>query len=141
MLWIKAFHIIFMVTWFCGLFYLPRLYVYHAEAKDDTSIQRFKIMERKLYFGITTPGGLFTILFGFWYFSFNSGAYLHAPWFHFKMFLVVLLVIYHIYLGKLYFAFKNDRNQHGSLFYRIINEIPLVFLIGIVLAVVLKPIL
>lgn len=140
MLWVKAFHIIFMVTWFAGLFYLPRLFVYHAMASDQISIDRFKIMERKLYYGIMTPGAIFTLLFGGWLLSDNFHAYMHMPWMHFKLTLVFLLIVYHLYLGKLRMAFKNDRNTHGHVFYRILNEIPALLLAGIVILVIVKPI-
>jgi protoporphyrinogen IX oxidase len=139
MLWIKSFHIIFMVTWFSGLFYLPRLYVYHAEATDPISLARFKIMERKLYFGIATPGAILTVLFGLWLFSLNSSIYMREAWFHIKLSLVVLLVIYHIYLGKLLFTFKHDKNTHSHVFYRLLNEIPVIFLVAIVILAEIKP--
>ena len=137
--WIKALHIIFMVTWFSGLFYLPRLFVYHAMATDRISIDRFKIMERKLFFGIMTPGMIFTILFGGWLLSYNMHGYMHAGWMHMKLTLVFLLIIYHLYLGKLMMAFKHERNRHGHVFYRILNEIPVLFLAAIVILVVVKP--
>ena len=139
MLWVKSFHIIFMVTWFAGLFYLPRLYVYHAMSSDEISNERFKIMERKLFFGITTPGMIFTIIFGLWLLSYNMHGYMQAGWMHMKLTLVLLLVLYHCYLGKLYFDFKNNRNKHGHVFYRILNEIPVFILAGIVILVVVKP--
>jgi len=139
MLWVKAFHIIFMVTWFAGLFYLPRLFVYHAMATDDVSIARFKIMERKLFFGIATPGMIFTLLLGGWLLSYDMRGYMTAGWMHTKLTLVLLLVLYHFYLGKLYINFKNNCNQHGHVFYRIVNEIPVLFLVGIVILVVVKP--
>lgn len=139
MLWIEAFHIIFMVTWFAGLFYLPRLFVYHAQATDNISLERFKIMERKLYFGIMTPGAILTILFGIWLITYNPSAYLHAGWLHAKLLLVLFLLIFHVYCGKLYYAFKHDRNSHGHKFYRWLNEIPTVLLIAIVILVVVKP--
>src|SRR6187455_1519406 len=101
MLWVKAFHLIFMVTWFAGLFYLPRLFVYHAMATDSISIERFKIMERKLYFGITTPGAILTLLFGLLLISYDLHGYMQNVWLHIKLSLVALLVIYHLYLGKL----------------------------------------
>src|SRR5476651_2487516 len=101
MLWVKAFHIIFMVTWFSGLFYLPRLFVYHAEAKDEISLARFKIMERKLFFGIMTPGAIFTLVFGIWTLSYGLKTYMHLPWMHIKLTLVLLLLAYHLYLGRL----------------------------------------
>ena len=139
LLWIKAFHIIFMVTWFAGLFYLPRLFVYHADCRDEAGNQRFKIMERKLYYGITTPGGLFTILFGIWLLSLTYQTYIHMIWLHIKLTLVLLLVIYHVYLGKLLNDFKHNRNQHSHVFYRWLNEVPVIFLFAIVLLAVLKP--
>lgn len=138
MLWVKAFHIIFMVTWFSGLFYIPRLFVYHAQAEDHISLERFKIMERKLYFGIATPGALFTILFGIWMIVLDP-LYLKMAWLHIKLTLVLLLVIYHLYLGKLFFLFKRNQNTHSHQFYRFINEVPVLFLVAIVLLVVLKP--
>jgi protoporphyrinogen IX oxidase len=139
MLWVKAFHIIFMVTWFSGLFYLPRLYVYHAMAGDSVSLARFKIMERKLYFGIATPGAIFTLIFGIWLLSYDFHQYMQMTWLHLKLGLVGLLILYHLYLGKIWFAFKNDRNKHGHVFYRILNEAPVVFLVLIVVLVVVKP--
>lgn len=139
MLWVKSFHIIFMVTWFAGLFYLPRLFVYHSMATDSISIERFKIMERKLYFGIATPGAILTILFGLIILSYNPQGYMQQLWLHIKLSLVALLLLYHLYLGKLFFAFKADRNKHGHVFYRILNEIPVLFLVAIVILVVVKP--
>jgi putative membrane protein len=139
MLWIKAFHIIFMVTWFSGLFYLPRLFVYHSLATDRVGMDRFKIMERKLYFGIATPGALFTLILGLWLISFNPHGYMQMRWLHLKLGLVFLTILYHGYLGKLLFDFRSDRNKHGHVFYRILNEIPVIFLIAIVILVVVKP--
>lgn len=139
MLWVKAFHIIFMVTWFAGIFYLPRLFVYHAMASDQISIDRFKIMERKLYYGIMTPGAVFTLLFGGWLLSDNFQAYRHMPWMHLKLTLVLVLVIYHFYLAKLLKIFKRDQNTHSHVFYRILNELPVLLLVGIVILVVVKP--
>jgi len=136
MLWIKSFHIIFMVTWFAGLFYLPRLFVYHAMSEDRPSIDRFKIMERKLFFGIMTPGALLTLLSGAWLwlgYGFNGG------WLVAKLALVAVLVAYHVYCGKLMFDFKRDRNRHGHVFYRWLNELPVVLLVAIVLLVELQP--
>lgn len=139
MLWIKAFHIIAMVTWFSGLFYLPRLFVYHAQASDAISISRFKVMEKKLYYFITTPSALLTILFGIWLVSFNAQAYLKMGWLHAKLGCVVLLLIYHHYLGHCLKSFTQDRNMHSAFFYRVLNEIPVLFLVSIVLLAVLKP--
>lgn len=139
MLWVKAFHVIFMVTWFAGLFYLPRLFVYHAQANDKISLDRFKIMERKLFFGIMTPGAVLTIVFGSWVLSYGVNTYMHMQWFHLKLGLVILLVLYHIYLGKLLFDFKADRNKHSHVFYRWLNEVPVIFLVAITILVIVKP--
>jgi protoporphyrinogen IX oxidase len=137
MLWIKSLHIVFMVTWFAGLFYLPRLFVYHSLATDAISIERFKLMERKLYFGIMTPGALLTIVFGAWLWI---GYGITGGWLVAKLVLVAILVAHHLWLGKLLQDFKHDRNRHGDVFYRWINEIPaLPVLLGTVLLVVLKP--
>ena len=140
MLWFKALHLIFMVTWFAGLFYLPRLFVYHAMSDDQPGIDRFKVMERKLYYGITTPGAVLTILFGLGIvFSVGWKVYMSMLWFHIKLGLLILLVIYHIYCGKLLADFKHDRNKHSHVWYRWFNEVPVIFLIGIVMLAVLKP--
>ena len=137
MLWIKSFHIVFMVAWYAGLFYLPRLFVYHAQAQDKISIERFKIMERKLYVGIMTPCMVLTLALGMWLwlgYGFRGG------WLHAKLALVLVLVAHHFYLGKLIRDFKHDRNRHGHVFYRWLNEIPaLPVLIGIVSLVIVKP--
>ena len=137
MLWIKSFHIIFMVAWYAGLFYLPRLFVYHAQAEDKISIERFKIMERKLYAGIMMPCMILTLALGMWLwlgYGFRGG------WLHAKLALVLVLVAHHFYLGKLIRDFKHDRNRHGHVFYRWLNEIPaLPVLIGIVILVIVKP--
>lgn len=136
MLWLKAFHIIFMVTWFAGLFYLPRLYVYHAMSDDEVSQARFKVMERKLYYGIMAPGAVLTIVFGLgmlYYYHPN------APWLHWKLFFVLLLCAYHLLCGKYRKDFLHNRNRHTHVFYRYFNEIPVFFLLAIVLLVVLKP--
>ncbi len=136
MLWIKSFHIIFMVTWFAGLFYLPRLFVYHVMSEDRPSIERFKIMERKLFFGIMTPGAVLTLLSGAWLWL----AYgFHGGWLIAKLALVAVLVAYHVYCGKLMFDFKRDRNRHGHVFYRWLNEFPVALLVAIVLLVELQP--
>ena len=136
MLWIKAFHIVFMVTWFAGLFYLPRLFVYHALARDPAGIERFKVMERKLYYGIMTPSAIVTILLGLWLWL---GYGIGGGWMHAKLALVIVLVGYHLYCGRLVADFAHERNRHGHVFYRWFNEIPALILIAIVLLVVLKP--
>lgn len=136
MLWIKAWHIIFMVTWFAGLFYLPRLFVYHAQVQDSISNDRFKIMERKLFFGIMTPGAVLTIIFGMWLWQ---GYGISGAWLHAKLTLVALLVAYHVYCGKLLLDFKHDRNQHSHVYYRWLNELPVIALVAIVILVIVKP--
>jgi putative membrane protein len=136
MLWVKALHVIFMVTWFAGLFYLPRLFVYHAQASDAISIERFKTMERKLYFGIMTPGAILTVLFGSWLWL---GYGIAGGWLHAKLALVAALVAYHVYCGKLLGDFKRDRNRHGHVWYRWFNELPVLILIAVVILVVVKP--
>jgi putative membrane protein len=136
MLWIKSFHIIFMVTWFAGLFYLPRLFVYHAMSEDTASRERFKIMERKLFFGIMTPGAILTIVFGLWLWL---GYGFYGGWLYAKIALVAMLVVYHVYCGMLMIDFRQDRNHHSHVFYRWLNELPVVVLIAIILLVELKP--
>lgn len=136
MLWMKSLHIIFMVTWFAGLFYLPRLYVYHAETQDKISHERFKIMERKLFYGIMTPGGILTIFFGL---LLIINYDYQGAWLTYKLILVGLLVIYHVYCWKYLNLFKNNQNNHSHIFYRIFNEIPVIILIAIVFLVIYKP--
>lgn len=137
MLYLKVIHIVFMVAWFAGLFYLPRLYVYHAQATDAIGIERFKIMERKLFFGIMTPSAVLTIIFGLWIWL---GYGVSGNWMHVKVLLVLILVAHHVYLGKLMLDFKHDRNKHSHVFYRWLNEIPaLPVLVGIVWLVIVKP--
>jgi protoporphyrinogen IX oxidase len=135
-LWIKSLHIIFMVTWFAGLFYLPRLFVYHAMTDDAASIERFKVMERKLYFGIMTPGAVLTIFFGLWLWL---GYGISGGWLHAKLLLVIVLIAYHYYCGRLLAAFRQGRNRHGHVYYRWFNEIPVVLLVAVVILVVVKP--
>lgn len=138
MLWVKSFHIIAMVAWFAGIFYLPRLYVYHADTTDSVSLERFKIMERRLYHGIMWPAMLMTLLLGVWLLYLLPG-YLKAPWMHAKLSLVVGVVLYHFYCGVLRKRFNQDSNPFSSKFYRFFNEIPTLLLIGIVILVVVKP--
>jgi len=139
MLIIKAFHIIAMVAWFAGLFYLPRLFVYHSQATDTISINRFQVMERRLYYGITWPAAVLTTLLGILLLSYNWQYYLKAPWLHAKLSLVVLLWIYHLTCGHFLKQFAKDKNKRAAKFYRIFNELPTLLLIGIVLLVVVKP--
>ena len=140
MLWVKAFHIIFMVTWFAGLFYLPRLFVYHSMAEDKTSTDRFKIMERKLFYGIMTPGGVLTVATGLWMLLGDAGAWLLTQqWMWLKLALVAGLIAYHIFCGVLVAHFKADNQKHGHVWYRWFNEIPVLFLVLIILLVTLRP--
>ncbi len=136
MLWVKSFHIIFMVTWFAGLFYLPRLFVYHALAEDAAGRERFKVMERKLFWGIMTPGGVFTVVFGLWLWL---GWGITGGWLHAKLALVAGLIAYHVHCGLLVRAFARDANRHSHVFYRWYNELPVLALAGAVLLVELKP--
>ena len=137
MLWIKALHIIFMVTWFAGLFYLPRLFVYHAMTDDRISHERFIVMERKLYWGIMTPGGVLTILFGLWlWFAWGfTGGWLHA-----KVALTALLVAYHVWCGRLMLDFRAGQNRRSHVWFRWFNEAPTLVLFAAVILVVVKPI-
>lgn len=129
-----------MVTWFAGLFYLPRLFVYHAMSEDQTSIDRFKIMERKLFFGIMAPGAILTLTFGFWLlYLIGWEAYTGTFWLHVKLLLILIMVIYHIYCGKLLMDFKHDRNRHSHVFYRWLNEFPVLILVGVIILAVVRP--
>ena len=139
MLWIEALHVIFMVTWFSGLFYLPRLFVYHAMSEDNVSHERFIIMERKLFFGITTPGGILTTVFGIWLLALNWTFYSQANWMHAKLVLVAILWAFHFYCGKLWIDFKNNNNRHGHGFYRVINEVPTLILFGVIVLTIVQP--
>jgi putative membrane protein len=138
-LWIKAFHIISVITWFAALFYLPRLFVYHAMTSDKVSIDRFKIMECKLYKGIMTPSMIIAVVLGGLLAISNWNGYSQFYWLHIKISLVVLLVIYHFYCGYFLQVFKNDLNKNSDKFYRYFNEFPVLILIAIVILVVVKP--
>ena len=139
MLWVKAFHVVFVVTWFAGLFYLPRLFVYHVLAEDTPSIERFKVMERKLYRGIMNPSMVLAVGLGltlFLHYGIGSG----SGWMHAKLALIAILVAHHFYLGHLVREFAADRNRHGHVFYRWLNEIPAApILFGAVILVIVKP--
>ena len=136
MLWIKALHIIFVVAWFAGLFYLPRLFVYHAMAEDGVSRARFQVMERKLFWGIMTPGGVLTILFGLWlWLGWGFGGW----WLHAKLALVAALVGYHLWCGKLMLDFRAGRNRRTHTWFRWFNELPTLVLVAAVFLVVFKP--
>lgn len=145
MLWIKAFHIISVVTWFAGLFYLPRLFVYHAMSDDAVSNERFKVMERKLYYGITMPSAILAVglgvwlLVGYWWQPFLAATATSTVWLHVKISLVVILIGYHFYCGKFVNDFKLDRNRHSHVFYRWFNEFPVLILIATTILVEVRP--
>ena len=138
-LWLKAFHIIFVVTWFAGLFYMPRLFVYHAGATDEVSRERFKIMERKLYRIIMNPSMILTLVFGIWLLVESWQAFSSQVWMWLKIVLVVLLIGYHHYCLRIIKAFAQDQVIHSEKFFRIFNELPSLVLIGAVILVVVKP--
>lgn len=140
MLWVKAFHIIAMVTWFAALFYLPRLFVYHAMAEDAVGIDRFKVMERKLYRGIMTPSMLVVVALGTWMLvDYAWAAYASMGWLHAKLLLAAVLIGYHLYCGRLLKDFAADRNRRSHVFYRWFNEFPVLILIAMVILAVVKP--
>lgn len=137
MLIVKTLHVVFVVTWFAGLFYLPRLFVYHATATDAISIERFKLMEQRLLRGIMLPSMLATIVFGAWLWL---GYGIGGRWLHVKIALVAILVVYQVWLARTVRTFAADRNVHSDRFYRWINEIPaLPILVAIVYLVLAKP--
>ena len=137
MLWIKALHIVFVVTWFAGLFYLPRLFIYDAESSNAEVRAQLRIMQRRLL-GITHIGGALAVAFGIWTLIL-APAYLQQGWLHAKLALVLGLVAYHAYLAYLAKRFAQDRNTHSSRWLRVFNEVPALFLIAIVLLAVVKP--
>ena len=137
MLWLKAFHVVAVITWFAGLFYLPRLYVYHADARDSISIERFKIMERRL-FALMTIGAVAGVAFGA-AMVVAAPPYLAMPWLRIKLLLVLLVVAYHGYCYKLMRDFARDANARSARWYRAFNEVPSLLLIGIVVLAVVKP--
>lgn len=137
-LWIKAFHIIAVVTWFAALFYLPRLFVYHAAAEDEVSRERFKVMERKLYRGIMTPSMLVVVALGIWMLALIP-AWMQQGWMHAKLTLVVALIGYHFVCAWHLRQFAQDRNRRSHVYFRWFNEAPVIALIAIVVLVVVKP--
>ena len=137
MLWLKAFHVIAVVTWFAGLFYLPRLYVYHADAKDPISIERFSIMERRL-FALMTVGAVASVGFGVSMLA-AAPVYLAKPWLRIKLVLVLALIAYHFFCYLLMRDFAANRNRRSAKWYRVFNEVPSLLLIAIVLLAIVKP--
>lgn len=138
MLWLKAFHIIFVVCWFAGLFYLPRIFVYYAASEHAATRQQLAVMARKLY-RFVTPFMFIAIALGVAMMAMNIDYYLHAKWMWLKLAAVTFLVIYHVQCGRYVHAINESTDQHTHVFYRFFNEIPVLFLFGIVLLVVLKP--
>lgn len=139
MLWIKSFHIIFMVSWFAGLFYLPRLFVYHAMTDDEAGNERFKIMERKLY-RFVTPFMILTVAFGLWLlYDYAWQAFSGMLWLHIKLLLVAVLIGYHFYCGHLVKVFANDESRRSHVWFRWFNELPVILLFAIVILVMVKP--
>jgi len=139
MLWIKAFHIFGVVCWFAGVFYLPRLFVYHAMAEDAVGIERFKVMERKLYRGIMTPSAVFAVVFGLWLLVLGWEVYSQALWLWIKLVLVALLIGYHVWCGRIIIQFANDANRRSHKFYRVFNEMPIFVLLGAIILAVVRP--
>jgi putative membrane protein len=137
MLWIKAFHVIFLVTWFAGLFYLPRLYVYHTQVADEAGRRRFETMERKLFI-LMSIGGALTVITGLWLLA-AWWLPLQAEWLEIKLGLVALLIAYHVYLGVVGARFRRRANRNSEKFFRFINEIPTLFLLAIVILAIVKP--
>jgi len=136
--WIKALHIIFMVCWFAGIFYLPRLFVNHAMDPSEPVNSRLCLMERKLYRFIT-PFAVLTVLLGLWMLGANIDYYLASGWMHAKLALVALLAVYHVACGRMVRQFAAGRNARGHVFYRWFNELPVIVLFGSVILVVVKP--
>ncbi|MEM7001976.1 MAG: protoporphyrinogen oxidase HemJ [Pseudomonadota bacterium] len=138
-LWLKALHIIFVICWFAGIFYLPRLFVYHAAATDAVSRERFQVMERKLYRVIMNPAMLLTLIFGIWLLALRWQAYSGHIWIWLKIALVIGLIGYHHYCLAIMKRFARDEQPHSERFFRFFNEIPVLMLFGIVILVVVKP--
>ena len=137
MLWLKAFHIIAVITWFAGLFYLPRLFVYHADATDSISIERFKVMERRL-FALMTIGAVASLGLGLAMLA-AAPAYLSMAWLRIKLVLVLMVIAYHLSCFRLMREFAENRNTRSGKWYRGYNEVPSLLLIAIVLLAVIKP--
>ena len=138
MLWLKAFHLIFVVCWFAGLFYLPRIFVYYAASEHPETRQQLAVMARRLY-RFVTPFMLIAIALGLAMMARNPDYYLHATWLWLKLAGVAFLVIYHFQCGRYVEAINADADRHSHVFYRFFNEVPVIFLFAIVLLAVLKP--
>ncbi len=138
-LWIKAFHIIAVITWFAALFYLPRLFVYHTMSEDEISRERFKIMERKLLRGIANPSMIAVFILGGWMSYLNWDYYSHATWYWCKLVLVTLVTIYHHACVAYFKQLRDDKCTKSHTFFRVFNELPVFLLVGIVILVVVRP--
>lgn len=138
MTWLIAFHIVFVVTWFAGLFYLPRLFVYAAMHPEPEHQEVFRVMQRKLL-GITNLGGALAALFGIALIVAAPDYYLSLGWLHAKLALVALLIAYHVWCARIVADFREGRNERGHVWYRWFNEAPALLLVAIVLLAVLKP--
>lgn len=137
--WIEAFHIIAVISWFAGIFYLPRLFVYHVMSEDQISKDRFVVMERKLFWGIMTPSAVVTVALGVWLIALAPGFYLQQGWLHAKLALVALVVGYHISCWWFMARLRDNLNTRSHKFFRVYNEVPVFALVGIVILVVVKP--
>jgi putative membrane protein len=135
----KALHVFFMVAWFAGIFYLPRLFVYHAETQSPDCDATFKVMERRLLLFVT-PFAILTLVFGLLLiFSYGRAWFAASSWLHYKLLLVIILYVYHAYCFKLLADFRHNRNQRSARFYRMFNELPVLLLLAIILLAILKP--
>ena len=140
MLWVKAIHIFGFISWLAGMFYLPRLFVYHSMADDKISIERFKLMELRLYRGIMMPSLIVTTVFGLWMVQdYAWEAYSNKYWLQAKLILVGLLIVYHFYCGYLVGVFAKDKNTRSDIYYRWFNEVPFPILVGIIILAVVRP--
>ncbi len=138
MLWLRALHIIFVVCWFAGLFYLPRIFVYYAQSEHVETRAQLAVMSRRLY-RFVTPFMLLTVVFGLGLISLNFDYYLGATWLWLKLAGVAFLVVYHFQCGRYVKRINAEQDDHSHVFYRFFNEVPVIFLFGIVFLVVLKP--
>ncbi len=140
-IWLKAFHVIFMVAWFAGIFYLPRLFVNHAETNSVEVAKQLKGMEKRLLYFIT-PFAVLTVLLGLLLiFAYGSAWFVAAKWLHIKLTLVIFLLIYHGYCFKLVNVFQQDKNTRSGKFYRVFNEIPVLMLFAVIILAYIKPVL
>lgn len=137
--WWKALHVIAIVCWFAGLFYLPRLYVYHCQAKQQETRELFATMEYKLFWYITTPSAIVTLITGFILWGLGWQTFSEAIWLYIKAILVGGLCLFHLYLGEQLRYFRDSQPPHGEVFYRYLNEVPTLFLITIVILAVVQP--